>query len=112
MHRLHEIVRNLQANGVAQRALVLALRHHHHRHGRVDRADLGEELEAATARHLLVEQHDAVRPAPQQGERVVTVRGLLDRESLGLEEAAVRRETVDLVVNPQNALGIQHRCLS
>ena len=110
MHRLDQIVGNLEADGFAQRRIVLALRDHHDRHGGVDRADLGEQLEPAAAGHLLVEQDYAVRLAPQQGEGIVTVRRLLDGKALPLEEAAVCRETFDFIVHPQNALGTRHRC--
>ena len=59
VHRLHEVVVHLDADRLAQRRLVLALRHHHDRHRGVDGADLAQQLEAAAAGHLLVEQHDA-----------------------------------------------------
>ncbi len=108
MHRLHEVVVDLGADGVAQQRVVLALRHHHHGHGGIDGADLGQQLEPAAAGHLLVEQHDAVGLAPQHGERVVAVRRLRHRESLLLEKAAVRGEAIDFVVNPENALRTRH----
>ena len=75
----------------------------------VDRADGLEQLEAAAPGHLLVEQHDAVRLALQQGERIVAVRRLLDRKALLLEEEEVGREAFDLIVHPEDALGAGHR---
>ena len=92
--------------------VVFALRDHHDRHGGVDRADLGEQLETAAARHLLVEQDYAVGLAAQQGEGIVAVRRLLDGKALLLEEAAVCREAFDFIVHPENALGTRHRCRS
>ncbi|OLD86774.1 MAG: hypothetical protein AUG85_09150 [Gemmatimonadetes bacterium 13_1_20CM_4_66_11] len=108
MDRLDEIVVDLDADGVAQQTVIFTLRHHHHGHGRVDRADLRNQLDAAPSRHLLVEQHDAVGLAPQHREGVIAVRGLRHRESLLLEKAAVRGQAVDFVVNPENALRTRH----
>ena len=91
MDRLHEVVVDLAADRLTQGPLVLALRDHHDRHGRIDGADFGNEVEPAAAGHLLVEQDHAVRLAAQQGERVVPVGRLLHREPLPFEEAAVCR---------------------
>ena len=109
MDRLHEIIVDLRADGIAQQRVVFALRHHDHGHGRIDGADLGQQIEAAAARHLLVEQHDAVRLPPQHREGVVAVRRLRHRESLLLEKAAVCGEAVHFVVDPENALRTRHR---
>jgi len=106
VHRLHEVVIHLDADRFAQQRLLLALRHHHHGHRRVDGADLRQQLQPALARHLLVEQHEAVRLAAQQRERIVAVRGLLDGEPLLLEELAVGGEPLHLVVDPQDGLGV------
>ena len=107
--RLDEVVVHLDADRLAQRAVALALRHHHDRHGGVDRADLAQQLEAAPAGHLLVQQHDAVRLPPQQRQRVVAVRRRRHGKALLFEEAAVRGEPFDLVVHPENALRTLHR---
>ena len=74
----------------------------------VDGPNGAEELEAATAGHLLVEQDDAIGLALQQHQGVVAVGGGLDGESLLLEEQDVRREAFDLVIDPENALGTGH----
>ena len=106
--RLDQVVGDLGADGVLERLGLLALGHHHHRHGVVEGPDGAEQLEAAAAGHLLVEQHHAVGLPLQQHERVVAVRGGLDGESLLLEEQDVRREALDLIVDPQDALGTGH----
>src|SRR5216683_1240188 len=109
LDRLHEVVVHLDPDRLAQRALVLALGDHHDRHGGVERADLADQLEPASPGHLLVQQHDAVRLAPQQRERVVAVGGGGHREPLALEEAPVRGEALDFVVYPEDGLRPHHR---
>ena len=104
MHRLDEVVVDLNADRFAQQRLFLALRHHDDRHRRIDGANLRQELQPALAGHLFVEEHEAVRLAAQQGERIVAVRGLLDGEPLLLEELAVRGEALHLVVDPEDVL--------
>ena len=106
--RLGEVVGGLGADGVAQRVLALALGDHHHRHRRVDLAELRHQVEAAGPRHLLVEQHDAIRLAAQQREGVVAVGRALDRETLLLQEEDLRVEGLDLVVDPEDAARTGH----
>ena len=108
VHRLHEIVVDLDADGLAQQSVVFALRHHHDRHRRIDRADFRNQVETAAAGHLLVEQHDAVGLPPQHRDRVVAVRRLRHREPLLLEKTPVRGEAVHFIVNPENALRTRH----
>src|SRR5207253_5842853 len=109
LDRLHEVVVYLDPDRLAQRALILALRHHHDRHGGVEGPDLADQLEAASPRHLFVQQHDAVGLAPQQRERVVAVSRGGHREPLVLEEAPVRRESLDFVIHPEDGLRAHHR---
>ena len=108
MDRFDEVVVDLNADGLAERPFIFALRHHHHGHGGIDAADFTEQLEAAAARHLLVEEHHAVGLPAQEREGVVSVRRLLDGESLLFEEEAVPGEAFDFVIDPQNALGTRH----
>src|SRR5262245_4718779 len=108
MYRLHEVVVDLDPDRVAHQAVVFALRHHDDGHGGIDGADFGDQLEAAAAGHLLIEQHHAVRLAAQHRERVIAVRRLRHGEPLLLQKAAVRGEAVDFVVNPENALRTRH----
>ena len=91
------------ADRLAHRGLVLALGDHHDGGGGIDGADLVEQLEAAAARELFVHQDHAVRPAAQQGERVVAVRGLGDCEPLLLEEVAVGGHRGQVGVSPSDA---------
>ncbi len=77
VHRLDEVVVDLDPDCLAQRPRVLALGHHHDRHGRVDGADLPQQLEAAATGHLLIEEHDAVGLPSQQGKGIVPMRRLL-----------------------------------
>ena len=74
----------------------------------VDGPDGAEQLEPAAARHLLVEQHDAVRLALQQDQGVVAVGRGLHGEALLLQEQDVGREAFDLVVHPENASWPRH----
>jgi len=108
LDRLHEIVVHLDADGFAQGAFVLALRDHHDGHRGVERPDLDDQLEPPPSGHLLVEEHDAVRLAPQQRERVIAVRRGRDREPLVLEEAPMCGEPVHLVVHPENRFRPHH----
>src|SRR5256885_3579502 len=109
LDRLHEVVVHLDPDRLAQRALVLALRDHHDGHGGVERADLADQLESASPRHLLVQQHDAVGLAPQQRERVVAMGRGGHREPLVLEEAPVRGESFDFVIHPEDGFRPHHR---
>ena len=59
-------------------------------------------LEAALARHLLVEQQQVERPAPEHLDGVVGVRRRLDLVALLAEEDAVRLEQLGLVVHPED----------
>jgi len=108
MHRLHEVIVDFDPDRVAQQGVVFALRHHDDGHGRIDRANFWDQLDAAAPGHLLVQQDNAVRLAPQHRERVIAVRRLRDRESLLLEELAMRREPVDFVVDPEDTLRTRH----
>src|SRR5881409_2356567 len=99
----------LDPDRLAQRAFVLALRDHHHGHGGVERADLADQLEAASAGHLLVQQDDAVGLAPQQRERVVAVGRGGHREPLVLQKAPVRGESLDFVIHPEDGLRPHHQ---
>ena len=71
--RLDQIVGDVGADGVLERLGLLALGHHHDRHAVVDGPDGAEQLQPPPARHLLVEQHDAVGLALEQHQRVVAV---------------------------------------
>src|SRR5207253_11350800 len=82
---------------------------HDHGYPGVDGADLADKLEPAPARHLLVEQYDAVGLATQQREGVVAVRRRCDGEPLGLEKEKVGGEPLHFVVHPENGLGPRHR---
>ena len=106
--RLDQIVGDVGADGVLERLGLLALGDHHDRHAVVDGPDGPEQLEPAAAGHLLVEQDDAVRLALEQDQRVVAVGGRLHGEALLFEEEDVRREALDLIVDPENALGAGH----
>ncbi len=106
--RLDQVVGDVRPNGVLEGLGLLALGDHHHRHAVVEGPNGAEELEPATARHLLVEQHHAVGLALQQHQRVVTVGGGLDDESLLFQEEHVGCQAFHLVVDPKDALGTGH----
>src|SRR2546430_13243377 len=91
LFRSDEVIVHRDPDRVAQRSLVLALCHHHDRDARIDGADLGEELQPTSPRHLFVEQDDAARLAPQHRQRVVAVGRPPDREPPLLEAATMRR---------------------
>src|SRR5690606_1641945 len=59
-------------------------------------------------RHLLIQQHHAIRLPLQQHQGVIPVGGLLDREALLLEEQDVGGEALDLVVHPEDTAGAWH----
>ena len=69
-----------------------------------DLAQLAKGLEPALARHLLVEEHEVVRPPAQHLDGVVGVRGRVDVVAFVSQENAVRLEELRLVVHPQDAL--------
>jgi hypothetical protein len=64
-----------------------------------------QHLEPTLARHLLVEQDQVVGAAPQERHRVVAVRDGVHRVAALLQEEHVRPEQLDLVVDPEDALG-------
>jgi hypothetical protein len=66
-------------------------------------ADGLKEIEAAASRHLLIEEDHSVWLALEKDESVVSMCSGLDREALLFEEENMRGETLDLVVDPQNA---------
>ena len=68
---------------------------------RRDLAHVAIDLEPALARHLLVEQHDVERPAPQHLDRVVGVGRPLYVIALGAQEDAVRLEKLTFIVHPE-----------
>jgi hypothetical protein len=82
---------------------------HHDGRGGIDGADLVEQIEAPPPRQVLVHQDHGVRPAAQQGQRIVAVRGLGHREPMLLEEPSVGLETFDFVVDPEDRFGARHR---
>ena len=74
----------------------------------VDGPDRLEEFQPPPPGHLFVEQDYAIGLTLEQHQGVVAVRRGLDGKALLFEEEDVRRETLDLVVHPQNALGSGH----
>ncbi len=106
--RLHQVVRDLGADGVLERVGFLALGDHHHRHRLVHRAYGAEQLESPSARHLLVQQHHAVGLPLHQDQCVIAVGRGLDRKALGLEEEHLGRQALDLIVHPENSLRPWH----
>ena len=106
--RLDEVVADLGADGVLERLLLLALGHHDDRHRLIDGADGLEDFQSTAARHLLVEQHDAIRLALQHDQGVVAMRRVVHREALLFEEQDVRGEAFDLIIDPQDALRTGH----
>ena len=108
IHRLDEIIGDLDPDRVLQRLRLLALGDHDHRHAVVDGSDGLEDFQAPPAGHLLVEQDDPVGLALEKDQGVVSMRRGLDGEALLLEEQDVRRETLDLIVHPENAFGSGH----
>jgi len=67
-----------------------------------------KEIQSAPAGHLLIKQNYAIRLPLKQNQRVVTVRGRFDGKSLLFEEEDMRRETLHLIVHPQNAFWSGH----
>jgi len=59
------------------------------------------DLESALARHLLVEEQDVERAAPEELDRVVGVRRPLYGIALGAKEDAVRLEELTFIVHPE-----------
>ena len=109
--RLDEIITDVGADGFLERRVFLALGHHHHRQRRGELAHIAENFEAALARHLLVEQQDVERAAPEQLDRVVCVRGPLYGIAFGAEKDAVRLEKLTFIVHPEYGFGgAKDRC--
>ena len=106
--RLDQVVRDVRPDGVLECFRFLALGHHDHRHAVVDGPDGAEQLEPATARHLLVQQHDAVGLPLEQRQGVVAVGAGLDGETLLFQKQDVRREALHLIVDPENGFGPGH----
>jgi hypothetical protein len=102
--RLDEIVIDVDADRLAHRRIFLALRDHHDRKRGIEIAQLAKRFESTLARHLLIEQHQAVRSPAQHLDRVVGVGRRVDVVSFVTQEDAVRFEQVRFVIHPQNAL--------
>ena len=83
--------------------LLLALGHHHDRRGGARLLDRGERFEPAHARHLLVEQDGVGLGAQDVLNAVGPIGRLYNVIAFGFEHSDVRREQVDLVVDPENA---------
>ena len=100
--RLYEIPLERRADRLGHRRILLALRHHHDEEVRVGLAKLAERVEAALARHLLVEQHDVERATANHLDGVIGVRRHFDVEPFVAQEYAMRLEELRLVVNPED----------
>ena len=71
---------------------------------RIGLAQLAERVEAALARHLLVEQDEVERAAAHHLDGVVGVGRRLDLEPFVTQEDAMRFEELRLVVDPEDGL--------
>jgi hypothetical protein len=89
VHRLDEVLAHVGADRLAERRVLLALRHHHDGERRRQLADLAVRLEPPLAGHLLVEQHEVVGPAAEHLDGVVRVEGPLHLVALLSQEQAV-----------------------
>src|SRR5262249_38249761 len=88
-----------------------ALRDHHDGEERIELADLLVGLEATLARHLLVEEDDAVRAPAQHLDRVIGVRRRVHLEALLAEEDPVGLEEIGFVVHPEDGFLREGHCL-
>ena len=105
-HRLHEVAGDVAAEGLGERGVLLALGDHDDLKVRVDLPQLGQRLEAAHPRHLLVEKDQVERTPSHELGGVVGVRRGLDLEPFVTQEHAVWLEQLRLVVDPEDGLGL------
>ena len=98
---LDEVVGNLGADGLVHDVFLLALRDHDNGYGGQHLLDAGQGLEAADARHVLVEQDEVVGLLGTAFEGVETVGHGVNRVTFLFEEEDMGLQELYLVVNPK-----------
>ena len=106
--RFDEIIVHLNPDRLPHRPRFFALRDHDDRHGRVDRPNFGNQLQATLSGKLLIEQNHAVGSAPQQRDRIIPMGRTLHFIPLLFEKEHVCGERFHLVINPENCLRTCH----
>jgi hypothetical protein len=106
-HRLHEIRADIRAERFHERGVFLALGDHHDVEIGRDLPELAKGIEAAGARHLLVEEHEIESASSQQLGAVGGVGGRFDQEAFVSQEHPMWLEELGLVVDPQHRLPVR-----
>ena len=102
---LDQIVIDPAPDRLGQGAVLFGLGDHHDARVRIFAAQDGQDLEAAAPGHLLVEHDQVVVVLAQEREGVVPVADRVHVVAPLLQEQQMRAQAVDLVVDPENALG-------
>ena len=109
--RLDEVVGNLGADGLVHDVLLLALGHHHHRHGGLHLLDERQRLESREARHILIEQDKVIVAFAATIQRITSVGRRVHLVVLSLEKKDMGTQEFYLVVNPKQRSVLGHRIL-
>ena len=109
--RLHQVLRDVLAERLAQGAVLLALGDHDHWQRGGEFARLAHHGDAPHARHLFVEEQDVEGVLTQQLEGVGRVAGHLHAIPFLGQEQSVRLEEFSLVVHPEHGLRRQRHIL-
>src|SRR5690606_38156336 len=106
---LHQVITDICAYGFLERCIFFTLGHHDHRHCGRQLTYSAICLEPSCTRHLFVEEHEVVRPTPQQLQRIVRICCRFHHVPAVGEQQSVRLEKLRLVIHPQNCLcGLRH----
>ena len=104
--RLDQVVADVGAERLLEGGVLLALRDDDDGEVGGQLLEVLERVETAAAGHLLVEQHDVEGAPSQHLQRVVGVARAVHLVALLPQEDAVRLEKLDLVVDPEDGLGV------
>ena len=74
INRLNQIIRNLCTNRLVHDILLLTLRHHHRRHGRIHLLDALQSFQTCQTRHVLIQENQVEVPFLAQVNRVLPIR--------------------------------------
>ena len=101
VHGLDQVVGNLLADGLFHDVLLLTLRHHDHREGRLQFLDAAQRLQSVQSRHLFVEQHQVEVMLFAQVDGIAAVGDGHHLIALLLQEKQVRLQQFDLIIYPK-----------
>ena len=109
---LYQVVGNLRTDGLVHDVLFLALGNHHHGCCRKDFLYASQCLQAADARHVLVEQYQVVRLLGTLLQSIESVGYGVHFISFFLKKQDVSLQQLNLIINPKQSVCSHIICLS